>query len=178
MGRLKKERSWSLAKIKQYEKEVGTLRTIMRGYIKQIDSLNTLNKQLIEENVSFRGQDEIDAQTRRVLDTRNGLATVVERREPDVAGRCRMEIRSRFDHFNINVSDLDRSLAFYGKALGLREVGRKQAADGSFTLVYLGDPQPPDRVGGIEDDTPRAQDPDRLGDLLLHGVGLLHGETI
>ena len=36
-----------------------------------------------------------------------------------------MEIRSRFDHFNINVSDLDRSLAFYGKALGLREVGRK-----------------------------------------------------
>ena len=50
-----------------------------------------------------------------------------------------MEIRSRFDHFNINVSDLDRRLAFYGKALGLREVGRKQAADGSFTLVYLGD---------------------------------------
>lgn len=50
-----------------------------------------------------------------------------------------MEIRSRFDHFNINVSDLDRSLAFYGKALGLKEVGRKQAADGSFTLVYLGD---------------------------------------
>ncbi|MEZ3441352.1 VOC family protein [Alistipes sp.] len=49
-----------------------------------------------------------------------------------------MEIRSRFDHFNINVTDLDRSLAFYGKALGLREVGRKQAADGSFTLVYLG----------------------------------------
>ena len=50
-----------------------------------------------------------------------------------------MEIRSRFDHFNINVTDLDRSLAFYGKALGVREVGRKQAADGSFTLVYLGD---------------------------------------
>lgn len=50
-----------------------------------------------------------------------------------------MEIRSRFDHFNINVTDLDRSLAFYGKALGLKEVGRKQAADGSFTLVYLGD---------------------------------------
>ena len=50
-----------------------------------------------------------------------------------------MGIRSRLDHFNINVADLDRSLAFYGKALGLREVGRKQAADGSFTLVYLGD---------------------------------------
>lgn len=54
MARLKKERSWNLAKIKQYEKEVGTLRTIMLGYIKQIDSLNTLNKQLIRENVGFR----------------------------------------------------------------------------------------------------------------------------
>lgn len=54
MTRLKKERSWNLAKIKQYEKEVGTLRTIMKGYIHQIDSLNTLNKQLISENVTFR----------------------------------------------------------------------------------------------------------------------------
>lgn len=54
MTRLKKERSWNLAKIKQYEKEVGTLQTIMMGYIRQIDSLNTLNKQLISENVTFR----------------------------------------------------------------------------------------------------------------------------
>ncbi len=54
MQRLKQERSWSLSKIKQYEKEVGTLRTIMRGYIRQIDSLNTLNKRLIDENVSYR----------------------------------------------------------------------------------------------------------------------------
>lgn len=54
MTRLKKERSWNLAKIKQYEKEVGTLRTLMKGYIRQIDSLNTLNKRLISENVSYR----------------------------------------------------------------------------------------------------------------------------
>ena len=54
MTRLKKERSWNLAKIKQYEKEGGTLRTIMKGYVKQIDSLNTLNKKLIKENVGFR----------------------------------------------------------------------------------------------------------------------------
>lgn len=54
MTRLKKERSWNLAKIKQYEKEVGTLRTVMTGFIRQIDSLNTLNKQLISENVTFR----------------------------------------------------------------------------------------------------------------------------
>ena len=50
-----------------------------------------------------------------------------------------MEIKSRFDHFNINVLDLERSIAFYGKALGLKEHHRKEAADGSFVLVYLTD---------------------------------------
>ena len=51
-----------------------------------------------------------------------------------------MEIKSRFDHFNINVTDLDRSIAFYDKALGLRETGRKEASDGGFTLVYAAVP--------------------------------------
>ena len=54
MERLQKERSWSYAKIKQYEKEVGTLQSLMRNYLRQIDSLNTLNKQLITENVGYR----------------------------------------------------------------------------------------------------------------------------
>ena len=50
-----------------------------------------------------------------------------------------MEIKSRFDHFNINVTNLERSIAFYEKALGLKEHHRKEAKDGSFILVYLTD---------------------------------------
>ncbi|MDD6890593.1 MAG: VOC family protein [Bacteroidales bacterium] len=50
-----------------------------------------------------------------------------------------MNIKGRFDHFNVNVTDLDRSIRFYETALGLKEVGRKEAADGSFILVYMGD---------------------------------------
>lgn len=50
-----------------------------------------------------------------------------------------MEMRGHFDHFNINVLDLESSIAFYNKALGLKEVRRKEAKDGSFVLVYLGD---------------------------------------
>ena len=50
-----------------------------------------------------------------------------------------MEIKARFDHFNFNVLDLEKSLAFYEKALGLKEVRRKVASDESFILVYLGD---------------------------------------
>lgn len=44
-----------------------------------------------------------------------------------------------FNHFNFNVTDLDRSIAFYHDALGLEPVRRKEAADGSFVLVFLGD---------------------------------------
>ena len=39
-------------------------------------------------------------------------------------------------HENYNVSDLERSIAFYEKALGLREVRRNEKAD--FTIVYMG----------------------------------------
>ena len=45
----------------------------------------------------------------------------------------------RFAHFNFNVLDLDRSLKFYADALGLVSVHAREAADGSFKLVYLGD---------------------------------------
>ena len=44
-----------------------------------------------------------------------------------------------FAHNNFNVTDLDKSLKFYEEALGLKEVRRKEAPDGSFILVYLGD---------------------------------------
>ena len=52
-----------------------------------------------------------------------------------------MEIKARFDHLNINVLDLQRSIAFYEKALGLKEHHRKETSDGSFILVYLADDQ-------------------------------------
>lgn len=48
-----------------------------------------------------------------------------------------------FAHNNINVLDLEKSLKFYDEALGLVESKRKEADDGSFTLVYLGDEKTP-----------------------------------
>jgi lactoylglutathione lyase len=50
-----------------------------------------------------------------------------------------MTINSKFDHYNFNVMNLEKSMDFYNKALGLQEAHRKTAADGSFILVYLTD---------------------------------------
>ena len=43
LDRIKKTDAANRSKIRQYEKELGTLRSIMKHYIFQIDSLNTLN---------------------------------------------------------------------------------------------------------------------------------------
>lgn len=48
-------------------------------------------------------------------------------------------IRGRFDHMNINVTDLDKSIEFYDKALGLKEEKRLDGPEGSFIIVYLSD---------------------------------------
>ena len=51
-----------------------------------------------------------------------------------------------FSHNNLNVFDLEKSLRFYGEALGLTETRRKSAPDGSFALVFLGDGRTPHRL--------------------------------
>ena len=48
-----------------------------------------------------------------------------------------------FYHNNINVLDLDKSVEFYQKALGLTVTREKSAEDGSFKLVFLGDETTP-----------------------------------
>lgn len=45
----------------------------------------------------------------------------------------------KFNHNNINVFDLEKSIQFYDKALGLKVARTKDAADGSFKLAFLGD---------------------------------------
>ncbi|MCI8939956.1 MAG: lactoylglutathione lyase [Dorea sp.] len=44
-----------------------------------------------------------------------------------------------FYHNNINVANLEKSVEFYQKALGLTITKEKEAEDGSFKLVFLGD---------------------------------------
>lgn len=77
MEQLKRERRWNYAKIKEYQKEVGTLRAVMKNYLRQIDSLNHLNKQLIDENVSYRKE----------ISTANMRADVAEERANELQNK-------------------------------------------------------------------------------------------
>lgn len=54
LERIKKTDATNRAKMRQYEKELGTLRSIMRNYIVQIDSLNTLNHKLTADAAAAR----------------------------------------------------------------------------------------------------------------------------
>lgn len=56
LKKLADERTANRATIRRYEKELGTLRDVMRNYVHQLDSLNTINKGLAAENVSMQRQ--------------------------------------------------------------------------------------------------------------------------
>lgn len=67
MDEIKYVKSSNAIKINEYKKEVKTLRTIMRSYIVQIDSLNTNNKELRAEVSSVKKQYQ------NVLDEKKNL---------------------------------------------------------------------------------------------------------
>lgn len=52
-----------------------------------------------------------------------------------------MEIKMKFDHFNINVTDLNRSIKFYQEALGLEKCGEIVPESGEFKIVYMKSPE-------------------------------------
>ena len=73
----------------------------------------------------------------------------------------------KFAHNNINVYDLEKSLAFYEEMLGLQPVKVKEAEDKSFKLVFLGDKEGSEHkleITWLRD----RQNPYELGDNEIH----------
>lgn len=77
-----------------------------------------------------------------------------------------MKVKSRFDHFNFNVLDLEKSISFYEEALGFKEKRRVESEDGSFILSYLGEEETDFllELTWLRDRT----EPYNLGDLEFH----------
>ncbi|OFY68545.1 MAG: hypothetical protein A2V46_09280 [Bacteroidetes bacterium RBG_19FT_COMBO_42_7] len=64
--------------LKKYRAEIGTMREIMKGYIVQIDSLNTLNQQLVAENIGIKQQiTEVQSTNVELTKAKEELSTKV-----------------------------------------------------------------------------------------------------
>jgi len=77
---LQKVKRVSYSKIKEYQKELGTLRAIMKDLLQDIDSLNTLNQELIAENIKVKQDYSTAKQTVAELETKTEeLSSQVEK---------------------------------------------------------------------------------------------------
>ena len=78
-------------RITELKKELETLRTIMRGYVVQIDSLDRLNKQLVQENRNV--QEKYQQATQSVSQLKQEKEQLIET----------VQIASKLDASNISV---------------------------------------------------------------------------
>ena len=102
--RIKKTEATNRSKIRQYERELGTLRSIMKNYITQIDSLNTLNKQLTADAAAARREA---AESRRKSEQ---LSKTVANLTGQVAAGAVIKARGiRIEAYNASDKVTDRS---------------------------------------------------------------------
>ena len=102
--RIKKTEATNRSKMRQYEKELGTLRSIMRNYIVQIDSLNTLNKKLTADAAAARREA---AESRRQSEE---LSKTVESLSDQVAVGSVIKARGlKLEAYNASDKVTDRS---------------------------------------------------------------------
>ncbi|MBR4969508.1 MAG: hypothetical protein IKY57_05065 [Alistipes sp.] len=128
---LKRERRFNYNKLKAYQKEVGTLRAVMKNYLRQIDSLNTINKKVIGENVSLRKE----------ISTANLRADVAEERASELQNKVQQGsvLRAR----NISIVPLnanDKEITRVKNAATLRvdfTIGANELASSGNRPVYL-----------------------------------------
>ena len=102
--RIKKTEATNRAQMRKYEKELGTLRSIMRNYITQIDSLNTLNHKLTADAAAARKEA---AESRKA---NKELTQQVENLGAQVAAGSVLKARGiRLDPYNAADKVTDRS---------------------------------------------------------------------
>ncbi len=71
IAELKTTKATNFTKIKQLEAELGTLRDVAQSYVRQIDSLNTMNQALVAENIKVKNEITVAATTNKELEEKN-----------------------------------------------------------------------------------------------------------
>ena len=140
IDRLKKTQATDRNKIRQYEKELGTLRSIMRSYIVQIDSLNQLNHKLSAEAASARKEaaesKKLNAALTQQVETLEGkvsAGSVLKARalrvEAFTTADKKTDRSSRVERLLVSLSLVENELAQRGP---VRVYVRVTAPDGSL----------------------------------------------
>lgn len=129
--RIKKTEATNRSKIRQYEKELGTLRSIMRNYIVQIDSLNTLNQKLTADAAAARREA---AESRRQNEELN---KAVESLSDQVAAGSVLKGRGiRLDAYNASNRITDRSSRVV-RLMATLSLVENELADKGPVRVYI-----------------------------------------
>jgi predicted nucleic acid-binding Zn-ribbon protein len=80
MERIKKTEATNKAQMRQYEKEVTNLKSLLTGYVHQIDSLNVLNRALRDENTKVKSEiNQSKKQVEELSQERTALKSMVEK---------------------------------------------------------------------------------------------------
>ena len=156
VDRIKKTEATNRKKMRQYEKELGTLRSIMKSYVVQIDSLNTANRKLAEELSTSRQE------LAKATGENKALNAKVENLSSKVATGSIVKARGlSAKAYNSSNKVTDRSSRVKRLAVSLSLVENELAKKGPMD-VYV-----------------RVKDPE--GNLLLDGEGAsfkLNGEAV
>ena len=129
--RIQKTEATNRSKMRQYEKELGTLRSIMKSYIVQIDSLNTLNKRLTADAAAARREA---AESRK---REEALNKTVENLSGQVAAGSVLKARGiKIEAYNASDKVTDRSSRVVRLLTSLSLVENDLAAKGPVR-VYI-----------------------------------------
>ncbi len=114
-------------KIRKYREELETLRKVMRSYIVQIDSLNTRNRLLTEENIQVR-QQLTEAETQNVTLSREKemLGTQVQLAKVLSAKGIVVEPMTKGDNINSKVKKIAKiAVGFTIRENSVSDPGKK-----------------------------------------------------
>ncbi len=128
---LQHNKNVSYYQINQYKKELETMRRIMKSYIVQIDSLNTLNQNLITENKQVKTHYNTEKNKNQELSQQNEDLT----QKVDVAKEIRI--------FNLKVLGLNKKGKLNTKAKKIKKIqvcfvlGENKVVSSGTKTVYL-----------------------------------------
>ena len=118
----------SARRIAELKKELATVRAVMVEYVHQIDSLNTTNIRLTEENATVKKQNrEITKENKQIKQTNTQLQQVVTRAAMLELTSCQIVTLNKWDHKTRMLSQIAKLQIDYSIAKNVTcEVGMKQ----------------------------------------------------